>query len=116
MSKWGVTLIFMVASLAIGIVPLGFSQTAATGALTGNVMDSTSARIPGVEMKLTSEATGESRIVISNENGVYIYPLLAPGSYRLEATLSGFKTAVRSNVRIPVTETTRLDVQLEVGN
>src|SRR2546430_1610482 len=37
------------------------------------------------------------------------------GSFRLEAALAGFKTALRSGIRISVTETTRLEVQLEVG-
>src|SRR6266850_4096781 len=69
----------------------------------------------GGKMTLTNEATREMRTAISGENGGYSLPLLAPGSYRLEAALTGFKTALRSGIRISVTETTRLDVQLEVG-
>jgi outer membrane receptor protein involved in Fe transport len=71
--------------------------------------------MPGVEVTLTNEATREVRSAVSNENGTYVFQQLAPGSYRLEASLVGFKTAGRSGIRINVTETTRLDVQLEIG-
>jgi carboxypeptidase family protein/TonB-dependent receptor-like protein len=101
--------------LAIWIAPLRFSQTPSTGALGGTLTDTTRAVMPGVEITLTNEATGEVRSATSAENGTYSLRLLAPGSYRLEAALPGFKTAVRSAIRISVTETARLDVQLEVG-
>ena len=55
------------------------------------------------------------RTAVSGENGNYSFPQLSPNTYRLEAALPGFKTAARSGVRITVTETTRLDIQLEVG-
>ncbi len=113
----GVTIVSAATALvtALWLAPLCFSQTTSTGALTGVTTDASRAVIPGVEMTLTNEATREARTAISGENGGYSLPLLAPGSYRLEAALTGFKTALRSGIRISVTETTRLDVQLEVG-
>ena len=42
-------------------------------------------------------------------------PLLLPGSYRVEASRSGFKQSVKSGLRVTVTETTRLDIRLEPG-
>src|SRR6266446_8862887 len=111
------TVLSIVAGLTIAawMAPLGFAQTSSTGALTGITTDPSRAVIPGVEETLTNEATREVRTAVSNENGNYSFGLLTPGSYRLEAALPGFKTAVRSGIRISVTETTRLDVQLEVG-
>src|SRR3989442_7215631 len=102
-------------TIAAWMDPLGFAQTSSTGPLTGITTDPSRAVIPGVEETLTNEATREVRTAVSNESGNYSFGLLTPGSYRLEAALSGFKTAVRSGIRISVTETTRLDVQLEVG-
>ena len=104
-----------VVMMAICVPSLGFSQSASTGALTGSTTDATRAAVPGVAISLTNEATGEVRSAFSNESGSYAFPLLAPSSYRLEATLMGFKTSVRSGIRISVTETIRLDVQLEIG-
>ena len=101
--------------LALSTAPLGLAQTASTGALTGITRDATRAVIPGVEITLVNMATSEARSTVSNESGSYSFALLAPGTYRLEAALSGFKTAIQSGIRISVTETTRLDIQLEVG-
>ena len=106
---FGLSLICLLSSLP------GMAQTAGTGALTGTVTDQQNAIVSGVEITVTSETTGEKRTVVSRDNGDYAAPQLLPGSYRIEFARSGFKTAVKSGLRINVTETTRLDVQLEVG-
>ncbi|HYR83831.1 MAG TPA: carboxypeptidase regulatory-like domain-containing protein [Terriglobia bacterium] len=108
--------VFPIAILILICIPrFGFSQTSATGALTGTTTDATPAVVPGVKLTLTNEATKETRSTISSETGSYSFLQLAPGSYVLEAALEGFKTAVRSGVRIAVTETARLDIRLDVG-
>src|SRR5437867_8121023 len=105
----------VVVILAVYTAPVGFSQTASTGALTGTTTDATRAVIPGVEITLTSEATGVARSATSAENGSYVFPQVVPGSYRVEAALPGFRRSVSPGIRITVTETARLDIQLEVG-
>ncbi len=90
-------------------------QTAGTGALTGTVTDQQGAVVSGVEITVTSETTGEKRNVVSQGTGDYAVPQLLPGSYRLEFSHAGFKTAIKTGLRVNVTETSRLDVQLEVG-
>ncbi len=92
-----------------------FAQTAGSGALTGTVTDQQNAIVSGVEITVTSETTGEKRSVVSQDNGDYAVPQLSPGSYRIEFSKAGFKSAVKSGLRISVTETSRFDVQLEVG-
>lgn len=91
------------------------AQTGSTGALTGTVTDQQGAIVSGVEITVTSETTGEKRSVVSQPSGDYSVPQLLPGPYRVEFTHTGFKTAVKSGLRVNVTETTKLDVQLEVG-
>lgn len=106
--------------VGIGLVCLFFSlpafaQTGSTGAVTGTVTDQQGAILSGVEVTVTNEATGEKRTAVSQDNGDYSIPQLLPGFYRVEFARTSFKTAVKSGLRINVTETTRLDVQLEVG-
>jgi hypothetical protein len=91
------------------------AQTAGTGALTGSVTDNNGAVIPEAKVTVTNETTGEARTVMSQSNGSYVIPLLLPGSYRLEFSKTGFKQAVKQGLVINVTETSRLDVQLETG-
>lgn len=92
------------------------AQTANTGALTGTVTDPAGAVIPAVRIVVINEATGERREVESQENGSYMVSLLPPGSYHVEFFKAGFKLAVKSGLPVNVTETTRLDVQLELGS
>lgn len=64
-----VELLFVLAvACAAGSVP-ALAQTAGTGALSGTVTDATGAVVVGVGVKVTSEATGEVRSVISAGNG-----------------------------------------------
>jgi len=102
-------------TLAGVTAPRCLAQTASTGALSGVITDPNGAVVPGANIKVTSEATGETRTVTSRADGAYVAPLLPPGSYRVEAEGKGFKRGTRSGVRIEVTETTTLDVRLEVG-
>ncbi len=92
------------------------AQTASTGALTGTVSDPNGAVVAGAQVKVTNEATGESRTVVAQENGNYTVPLLLPGSYRVEFSATGFKQSFKPALQVNVTETARLDIQLEVGN
>ena len=91
------------------------AQTANTGALTGTITDASGAVVASAEVSVVSEATGATRKAVTGSDGVYRVPLLPPGSYRIQASRDGFKLAVRSVVPVAVTETTGLDIQLEVG-
>ncbi len=91
------------------------AQSAGTGALTGTITDSNKATVPEVRVKVTNEGTGEARTAVTTDNGSYSVPLLLPGSYRVEISKTGFKSGVKTGLTINVTETARLDVELEVG-
>lgn len=92
------------------------AQTATTGALVGTVKDSAGAVVPGATIRVTSNSTGLLvRSVVTDKVGGFVCALLTPGSYRLEAELAGFQTAMHRLVAVQVTETSRIDVTLEVG-
>jgi len=52
---------------------------------------------------------------VSDAQGAYTFPLIAPGSYRLAAELQGFKKYIRDGVIVEVAQTTRVDIALQVG-
>lgn len=99
-----------------GALTAASAQTSATGALSGTVRDGSGGVLPGVDITATNEATGESRSVATDENGGYIIPLLPPGIYRVQVTLSGFKTFVQTGVRVNVAERATVNTQLELGD
>lgn len=91
------------------------AQTAATGALKGVITDPSGSVVPGVSVKVTSHTTEQSRVVTTQGNGNYLVPLLPPDQYRIEASSKGFKSVLIENVAIHVTETSTLNLRLEIG-
>ena len=115
LSMSGFVFIALVLALTAATLPV-LAQTAGTGALAGTVNDPTGAVVPGAQVSVTNEATGGKRQVTSQGNGSYFVPLLLPGSYKVEVSMSGFKLATVRGVEVDVTETARLDLKLEVGS
>ena len=103
MAKWLSVVLF------ITLVPSLMAQTAGTGALSGRVMDSSAAILPGVMVTITSLDTGQIRSAITGEDGTYRATLLPPGNYSVKFELAGFNTAEVPSVKVNVTETAVLD-------
>lgn len=108
-------LISIIWILSCGIAPATLAQTGGTGALNGTVTDSARATVPGVSITLINSASDETRTVVTHNDGTYAVPLLAPGSYQLRFQATGFKVLVRPGIIVNVTETARVDAQLETG-
>jgi hypothetical protein len=92
-----------------------YAQTG-QGILTGSVVDSTGALIPGVTVLVRNQNTGFTYNAVTNEEGIYRVPYLNAGSYQVTYESSGFKRLVRNDIPIRSTETLRLDVTMEIGN
>lgn len=106
------------AMLAFTLLLLGtrtHAQTSFTGALTGIVTDPSGAIVPGATVRVINVATGDSHSFVSQTNGSYLAPFLAPGAYRVEVSKNGFKTVNLTGISIAVTETSTLNVTLEIG-
>src|SRR2546426_2110183 len=86
-----------------------------TGSITGFVKDPTGALVPGVKVTLTNTATSAQLSAISNENGGFQFPQLAPANYSLVVESPGFKKTI-VNAVVQVDQITRVDVVLEVGD
>ena len=78
-------------------------------------MDTQDAGIPGVTLLITNEATGIYRQSVSTADGSYFITAVPPGSYTLNAELSGFAKYSRKGVRLDLGRTTTLDVELRPG-
>ena len=85
-----------------------------TGSITGFVKDSSGALVPGVKVTVTNTGTNAQLTALSDENGGFQFPQLAPASYSLVFELSGFKKTI-VNALVQVDQITRVDVVLEVG-
>lgn len=85
------------------------------GAITGRVTDPQDAVIPGAKIAVTQVETGARYQTVSNSDGQYALPFLAPGNYRLSAGAAGFKGYSRGGLRVGTNERVEADVRLEVG-
>ncbi len=85
------------------------------GALTGDILDQTSAQLPGVTVTVTSVSTNLSRMSVTGPDGRYVVPGLPSGLYRVRVELSGFRPLTREGIRLATGETVRLDLRLEAG-
>ena len=85
------------------------------GFIRGTLTDSTGGAIPGARVRATANETGVSAVAISNEAGLYNLPYLIPGMYKLTVEHTGFKSFVRNQVEVRVSETVEVPITLEVG-
>lgn len=85
----------------LGVAVLVFSAHAqiTTGTITGRIVDSSGGVITGAHVTLTSETRGtKSAPIITNTDGDYVFPNVAPDSYTVEVTAAAFKTVRRTGV------------------
>ncbi len=85
------------------------------GRLIGRVADPSGAVISGVKVTLVNEATAVSREAVSNESGDYSFLEVAPGNYRAEYALQGFKKDIRHDVTLLVNQVLTLNVVMQPG-
>jgi len=94
---------------------VGQTVSASAGAITGIVVDRTSAVLPGVAVSLSSDVLLRSRTSETNDEGLYRFPALPPGGYTLVFTLAGFKTARREQIHVSIGFTATIDIELDIA-
>ena len=88
---------------------------AVNGSLVGTITDASAAAVPNAKVTITATQTGISQTQQSNQSGNYTFTNLAPGSYRVEVELAGFRKSVREGVDVLVNSTMRADLDLQTG-
>lgn len=85
------------------------------GTLLGTVMDATGAVVVGAKVTITEQQTGVQYTVTTDENGIYIRPLIPAGIYSVQVEMQGFRTAIQRNIRVGAGDRVRVDFTLQVG-
>ncbi len=86
-----------------------------TGSILGTVRDSSGAVVPNASVTVVNTGTNAKTTAQSDEHGIYIAPLLPPGSYSLEVSAAGFKKFVREGITLQVNQQAQVDVALAIG-
>jgi len=94
-------------------IPALYAQT--QGSISGSVLDSSGAAIPSTTISATETRTGIVTRTESNESGLYAFPSLQSGIYRLLATRSGFQTFALNDIRLDVGGRLTLNLSLSLS-
>jgi hypothetical protein len=106
--------IFVVLAMAISFSATGlYAQT--SGEVSGRVTDPSGAVVSGAAVTLTNTNTNASRQTTTTDAGVYSFPSVPPGPYKLKTEIQGFKASVSEQFEVQVQQSVRLDVVLQVG-
>src|SRR3982751_1664523 len=108
-------IIFAMIMLCALMAPaIGFAQQT-TGNITGRIVDTQGAAVPGVTVTARSPQTGFVRTDVSDGEGIYRLTALPVGSYDVNAELSGFSAFSRKEVTVNVAQTTDLNVEMKLA-
>jgi hypothetical protein len=99
MTSWKIRFGTFVAVLAMAL-PAAAQET--RGSIEGLVKDGTGGVLPGVTVQAVQRSTSAKASAVTDANGIYRFPSLAPGVYAVSATLTGFKAASVDEVAVAV--------------
>jgi hypothetical protein len=117
MKRWFQRAVLVMGALMLAVAP-AFAQgggASSTGSISGQVVDDSGAVLPGVTVTATSPAQMGAPTAITNEEGIYRFPSVPPGEYKLTFELAGFSTLVREGIRVTVGFNAGVNVKLGVA-
>jgi Carboxypeptidase regulatory-like domain/TonB-dependent Receptor Plug Domain len=86
-----------------------------TAQIVGKITDEQGALLPGVDVVVTNQETGVFREVTTSTEGTYVVAQIVPGTYKVLARLTGFRTMERSDLILQVGTTLTINLALPVG-
>jgi hypothetical protein len=93
-----------------------FAQAVSTASIGGTVRDTSDAVLPGVTVTATQTENGLMRTGVTDESGGYLLTALPIGPYRLEFTLSGFRSYVQTGIVLQVNTNPTVNASLQIGD
>lgn len=107
--------LFLVALLSLVMLLDAQAFAQGTAALTGTVTDQTNATVAGATVVATNIATNIADTAQTSGGGLYRFPTLPVGVFKISVQATGFKSANIENVVLTVGQVVTQDIKLEVG-
>ena len=83
--------------------------------LSGIVTDSSGAALAGAKVAVKNVATGDTREISSNTDGLYSAPNLLPGTYEVNVSAQGFSSVVQRGINLTVGAEQALNFTMKPG-
>src|SRR5664280_756995 len=109
--RYGKYLLFLAMVLAASLC---FGQTQ-SARLQGTVHDASGAIVPNAKVIAIHIATKDSSEATTNSSGVYVLPVLRPGTYTLSVEAAGFSKSIVTGIELAVSANVSQDVTLDLG-
>jgi Carboxypeptidase regulatory-like domain/TonB dependent receptor len=84
--------------------------------VTGTIVDTTGASVPGATITLTDTQLGVSRTAVSNQSGYFRIDSIAASTYNIEIKSNSFKTWVQNGLTLQVDEVRTISPVLQAGD
>jgi hypothetical protein len=103
------------------VVLVGLGTCARLGAqvvgatLSGTITDQSGGVVPNAQISIRNTATGDTRNVTTNADGIYSAANLQPGTYDIAISAAGFSKAVQSGLTLTVGAQQTLNLTMQVG-
>ncbi|HEX2457927.1 MAG TPA: carboxypeptidase-like regulatory domain-containing protein, partial [Vicinamibacterales bacterium] len=104
--------IVSVAVLVALVVGAG-TALAQNAQITGTLKDQSSGVLPGVTVTAKNQASGLTRVAVTEANGQYRLAALTPGVYDLTTELSGFSSESRKDIVLVIDQVAIIDFTLK---
>ena len=102
--------------LAVYATSLHAQSRAETGGLTGSVVDPDGRAILAATIVVRNDTNGQTQALSTDSAGRFALPVLAPGSYTVEATAPGMALGRHAGVTVTAGQKADLAFKLSVGN
>lgn len=107
-ARAGLSFLFLLLPVA------AFSQATNSGDIRGVVTDATGAVIPGATVTVVNINTGVTKVLTSNQDGLYDTSSIVVGTYSVTFEREGFEKFARSQISLPV-GTSTVNAVLKIG-
>src|SRR5262245_18002601 len=89
---WMTFLKWVSAALLTLALPMTAAAQSDSGRIAGNVLDQTGAFVPGANVVVKNQKTGETRTATSNDDGYFVVASLKPSTYTITVQKEGFSS------------------------
>ncbi|MBN7820888.1 TonB-dependent receptor [Bowmanella yangjiangensis] len=103
------TALAVTASLGLAVPAMA---TDTNGFITGSATTTSGTVLSGTTVTIENIETGLKRSVTTGDNGVFRFPLLPPGAYKVTAEKDGYQTLVQEKVQVGISGKVNMDIEL----
>lgn len=112
--KTGCVRVVVTTLLVLCLGANAFAQ-GSSASISGVVVDADGGVIPGADVLVKNNGTGETFTTVTSDAGVFSVPSLITGTYTVTVSLQGFKTVTLNNVVVNAGVPASVRARLEVG-